>query len=145
VVERLGVFDLDPCGGVGQVPLAKQSIVLPKDGLTEKWEGRVWCNPPYGPHVGQWADKMAEHGNGIMLIFSRVETRAWARIWRTADGILFPTGRIKFNRPAVGTSGEPASTGTAPSALVAYGEKNVEALRQSGINGTLVTQFEAIE
>lgn len=100
IVQALGAFDLDPCAGVGQKPLAKTAFTLPEtDGLAAKWHGRVFCNPPYGPNVGAWAKKLADHGNGILLIFARVETRAWRIIWSTADGILFPFRRITFLRP----------------------------------------------
>jgi hypothetical protein len=134
IVESLGAFDLDPCAGVGQRPLAKNVITLPDDGLLSDWRGRVWLNPPYGPHVGKWAEKMAEHHNGILLIFARVETRAWRTIWTTADAILFPFRRITFEKP----DGSSAKSGTAPSAFCAYGLDNVEALRNCGTEGALV-------
>jgi len=28
---------------------------------------RVWVNPPYGPHMVKWMQKMAQHRNGIAL------------------------------------------------------------------------------
>jgi DNA N-6-adenine-methyltransferase (Dam) len=141
IVAKLGRFDLDPCAGVGQEPLADRVYVPShndQDGLALPWEGRVFCNPPYGPNVGDWAEKMAEHGNGILLIFARVETKAWRKIWATADGILFPFRRITFLRPG----GDKAKSGTAPSAFCAYGWMNVEALRLCGIEGALVTGVE---
>lgn len=134
LVDALGRFDLDPCAGVGQKPLAKNVYTLPQDGLLNPWNGRVYCNPPYGPHVGKWAEKMAEHCNGILLIFARVETRAWRTIWTSADAILFPFRRITFQKP----DGSQAKSGTAPSAFCAYGLDNIEALRHSGIEGALV-------
>ena len=134
IVKALGEFDLDPCAGVGQTPLAKRVYTLPQDGLCLPWEGRVFCNPPYGQNVGEWAKRMADHCNGILLIFARVETKAWGWIWANADAILFPTRRITFHRP----DGSTANSGTAPSALCAYGLSNVEALRHSGIGGALV-------
>jgi hypothetical protein len=78
---------------------------------------------------------MAEHGNGILLIFGRTETQAWQEhIWPFADAILFPQGRVRFWLP----SGERADGGTAPSSLVAYSQRNVDALVNSGIAGALV-------
>lgn len=141
LVEACGTFDLDPCAGVGQRPLAKKIYALPQDGLLLPWHGRVWCNPPYGPHVGKWAEKMSEHHNGILLIFARVETRAWRIIWTTADAILFPFRRITFQKP----DGSAAKSGTAPSAFCAYGVANVEALRLSGIEGALVEYVSVTE
>jgi hypothetical protein len=81
LLERLGTFDLDPCG-CARMPwlTATTTYFLPEhDGLTEPWHGRVWCNPPYGPNVGEWAKRMAEHQNGIMLIFARTETSTWQK------------------------------------------------------------------
>jgi hypothetical protein len=142
LVQALGEFDLDPCAGVGQIPLAKRVYTLPQDGLIEPWKGRVWCNPPYGPNVGQWAERMAQHGNGIMLIFARTETRAWRGIWEKAHGILLPARRITFLRP----DGTKAKSGTAPSAFIAYGENNLDALREAQhlgtIKGILLTEWE---
>ena len=25
-----------------------------QDGLSQPWEGVVWCNPPYGRQIGEW-------------------------------------------------------------------------------------------
>jgi DNA N-6-adenine-methyltransferase Dam len=138
LVQALGEFDLDPCAGVGQTPLARGIICPPDDGLASVWSGRIWCNPPYGPYVALWAKKMSEHMNGILLIFARTETRAWQQIWNTATGILLPSRRITFHRP----DGTKAKSGTAPSAFVAYGNNNVEALFKSGIKGTILTEWE---
>ena len=142
LVHMLGEFDLDPCACPRQPwQLAKKSYALPEaDGLVRPWEGRVFCNPPYGPHVGDWVKRMAAHGNGILLIFSRTETEAWKWVWRTGDAFLFPTGRVSFFRP----TGKRASSGTAPSALIAYGENNVKALRECGIAGAFFPKVEIV-
>jgi hypothetical protein len=98
LVQRLGHFDLDPCGCPGQPFLHADRTYFPpnEDGLTLPWGGRIFCNPPYGPHVARWVDRMADHRNGILLIFSRVETIAWESVWKTGDAFLFPAGRIYF-------------------------------------------------
>jgi hypothetical protein len=47
----------------------------------------VWLNPPYGTSTARWLARMAEHGNGIVLIYARVETRMFFDyIWDRADG-----------------------------------------------------------
>lgn len=86
--------------------------------------------------AGAFLGRMCEHGNGIVLIFARVETANWFNfIWGKADAILFVRGRIRFCH----ATGKPADGGGgAPSALIAYGTENVEALRKSGIEGHLV-------
>lgn len=143
LLERLAPFDLDPCGCVGMPwRIATTTYFLPeKDGLVEPWSGRVFCNPPYGPNVGEWARRMAEHGNGIMLIFLRTDTATWQRdILPFADATLLLDGRVHFYRP----SGERGKSGTAPSALLAYGQSNVEVLRKAGIAGALYPKAEML-
>jgi len=136
ILEHLGDFDLDPCAAPLPRPwnIAEKHYTLSEgqDGLLLPWSGRVFCNPPYGPHVGLWMRKMISHGNGIALIFARVETNVWQRIiWPGAKGILFPDRRIAFCRP----DGTPGSTAGAPSALVAFSEADAEILRRGSIGG----------
>jgi hypothetical protein len=91
-------FDLDPCISITQPwPTAKNGYNETQNGLLQDWYGMVYCNPPYGANVGTWAKLMAKHGNGIMLIFARIETSTWFdEIFTTASGFLFPKGRIAF-------------------------------------------------
>ena len=143
LLQRLGTFDLDPCGCPGMPwPTALTTYFLPEhDGLIEPWHGRVFCNPPYGPNVGDWARRMAEHQNGIMLIFARTETTTWQQdIFSFADATLFLAGRVRFYLP----TGERGKSGTAPSVLLAYGQSNVDALRNAGIAGALCAKAEML-
>jgi len=69
VLKALGRFDLDPCAPVHPLwPTAEVMYDRDMDGLSLKWEGRVWLNPPYSrPLIEQFVRKLAEHGNGIVL------------------------------------------------------------------------------
>lgn len=137
VFDALGEFDLDPCESNNQPwTSAKRGYRLCRgeDGLALPWEGSAWCNPPYGNHVGVWIEKAAWHGNTIMLIFARVETRAWWKIWTSAHGILFPNRRISFFQP----DGKPAKSGTAPSAFIAFGSEAAERLQRAKIEGAYI-------
>lgn len=92
-------FDLDPCSSLDQPwPTAKSKYTIEQNGLLSKWHGKVYCNSPYGSNVGAWSRKMAEHNNGIMLIFARIETQIWfdGGIFDTASGFAVPKGRIAF-------------------------------------------------
>jgi hypothetical protein len=143
LLQRLGTFDLDPCGCVTMPWVtARTTYCLPEhDGLTEPWFGRVWCNPPYGPNVSDWARRMAAHGNGIMLVFLRTDTRTWQKdILPFANGCLLLDGRVHFYRP----DGQRGKSGPAPSALLAYGQNNVGALRNAGIAGALYPRAEML-
>lgn len=137
IVEALGMFDLDPCASVGQPwATARRHIAPPGNGLAEPWEGRVWLNPPYGKHTAEWLARLADHGDGIALVFARTETAMFREfVWPKADALLFLAHRPHFHRPdgmrAKGNSG-------GPMVLIAYGIHNVVALRCSGIGGALV-------
>lgn len=136
IIEALGPFDLDPCTPV-KMPwkTAARRYTPEDDGLAKPWKGRVWCNPPYGRACAAWLKKMAEHDNGICLIFARTETEMWHRwIWPYAEAILFLRGRIDFYMP----DGSKRGNAGGPSCLVAYGEKNLHPLWDSGIPGTSI-------
>lgn len=140
VFDKLGEFDLDPCESNNQPwTSAKRGYRLCRgeDGLALEWDAEsVYCNPPYGPHVTHWIDKAIWHGNTTMLIFARVETKAWWKIWTGAHGILFPNKRISFFQP----DGKPAKSGTAPSAFVAFGTEAAERLKWAKIPGAYIYQ-----
>lgn len=140
ILASLGEFDLDPCAAPEPRPwpTARRHIVRADNGLARGWEGRVWLNPPYGGPsvVGPWLRRMARHGDGIALIFARTETEVFFEtVWRAADAVLFFAGRLFFYRP----NGIRAKANAgAPSCLVAYGERNVEAIRRCGLPGQFV-------
>lgn len=133
LVKKLGEFDLDPCSPVN-APFhhAKNNFTIEENGLNKEWFGRVYCNPPYGKNMDLWMNKLADHGNGIALIFARTETRCFfENVWDKADALLFVKGRIRFYH----VSGIQGGTPGAPSVFVAYGKNNALALKNSGING----------
>lgn len=136
ILDALGPFDLDPCAAHNW-QTAKRHIILPDDGLSADWSGRVWLNPPYGSEAWEWLAKLAGHGDGIALVFARTETEGFVReVWRKADAVLFLHGRLHFHD--VNGVRAKANAG-APSCLVAYGRNNVRALADCGLPGTLTT------
>lgn len=146
IIKALGPFDLDPCAPVERPwPTAEKHYTILDNGLNQPWEGFVWMNPPYGREVDKWMARLADHGQGIALIFARTETKAWQRhVWARASAILFLDGRLTFHH----RDGRQANhSAGAPSALVAYGEcarAGLEAAHLGGrINGALVTQWQA--
>ena len=68
------------------------------DGLAQPWTGRVWLNPPYGPAGVAFIDRMIRHGNGLLLLPARTETRAFQRAARAADTLCFLRDRLHFIR-----------------------------------------------
>jgi hypothetical protein len=135
IVRALGEFDLDPCAAPSPRPwdTAVRHIELPECGLAADWHGRVWLNPPYGQHTSAWLKKMADHGDGIALVFARTETRMFVdHVWGKADGLLFLANRPHFHYPD-GTRAKGNSGG--PLVLIAYGQDNASMLRTCGLPG----------
>jgi hypothetical protein len=136
ILQALGDFDLDPCASLDRPwDTAKNHYTVDDDGLIQPWFGRVWCNPPYGPKMGPFLEKLAVHENGIALIFARTETRAFFDyVWDKADALLFLKGRLRFHKP----DGSLGGTAGSPSVLIAYGQDNVKTLEECGLEGKLV-------
>lgn len=138
IIRALGDFDLDPCAPNPQIrpwDMAKVHFYKEIDGLNQEWFGRVWCNPPYGKQTFEWLKKLGAHGNGIALIFARTETKGFhSEIWDKADALFFFKGRLSFHE----ITGKKGGTANAPSCLVAFGKDNVEAIKNSNLQGKLV-------
>lgn len=133
----LGPFDTDPCCPPDMPwPTAATMLTEREDGLAQPWRGRVWLNPPFGKAWPLWVDKLGDHGDGIALIPARTETEAFYRtVWGRADAICFVRGRPHFHRPD-GTRA-PFNSG-APIALVAFGNRNVQALTRAGLGRVVI-------
>lgn len=160
IVKSLGPFDLDPCAPVNRPwDTAKNHYTIHENGLMQPWAGRVWLNPPYGDQAKHWLKRLVNHGNGIALIFARTETEMFFEyVWNKASSLLFLEGRLHFHvaedtyfkrkaksgvysEPILIKRGEacPANAG-APSVLIAYGNHNVDALANSGIDGAHIVR-----
>ena len=122
LVRALGAFDLDPCSPrVRPWDTAANHYSIEDDGLRQDWQGRVWLNPPYSD-MRRWLGRLADHGEGTALIFARTETALWFDlVWDRAAAVLFLRGRLSFYYP----NGKRAKANSgAPSALIAYGERD---------------------
>ena len=136
IIKALGEFDLDPCCPI-KMPwnTAKKHYTIIDDGLKMPWEGRVWCNPPYGDEAPKWIEKCASHGNAMVLTFARTETKMFFNhIWNKADAVLFIKGRLNFYT----VNGIKASSAGAPSVLIAYGKENAKTLQNCNVKGKFV-------
>ena len=71
-----------------------------QDGLSQKWEGCVWCNPPYGREIFRWVKKAyEEHENGatvVLLLPARTDTKWFHEYVYGKAEIRFLRGRVKF-------------------------------------------------
>ena len=136
LLRALGPFDLDPCSpGENRAPwrTASRMIALPQNGLAAPWTGRVWLNPPYGKKAPAWLAKLSQHGDGVALVFARTDT-AWFHetVFPYADALFFLRGRLRFHH-VDGSAAD--NTAGAPSFLVAFGERNVQALKELSKKG----------
>lgn len=141
ILRALGPFDLDPCAPVTRPwDMALEHYTADDLGLAKPWFGRVWLNPPYGSQTGIWLQKLADHGNGIALIFARTETEMFfSQVWRRARALLFIEGRLYFHH--VDGRRADANSG-APSVLIAYGNENAEILRTAQIKGAYIENWQ---
>jgi hypothetical protein len=136
ILGALDGFDLDPCASQYQPwKTAEKQYTIEDDGLKKEWQGRVWCNPPYGHMAARWLERCADHGNALAFVFARTETVMFQDfVFAKAAALLFLRGRVAFRLPGGGKSG-PAG---APSVLIAYDQANADVLRRSSINGAYV-------
>jgi hypothetical protein len=104
--------------------------------LLAPWNGFTWLNPPYGKFTARWLERMAQHNNGIALIFARTETDMFFRyVWDNASCLLFMRGRINF----YDVDGKRANVNSgAPSVLIGYGIEAFVRLEDCKINGKFV-------
>ena len=136
IIQSLGEFDLDPATSLEAYKLnksARKIYTTKENGLRQEWEGRVWLNPPYSnPLIQQFLMKMAEHNNGIALVFAKIEAK-WFHdiVLQYATAIKFLYNRIRFYKPD-GTQGMQPRNG---SMLIAYSTSNAEILKNNTLKG----------
>ena len=138
ITDPLGPFDLDPAAPSGDHRrIATREFTKEDDGLSQPWNGRVWLNPPFSqPLLRQFVHRMAQHGNGVMLIPCRGFDTAWFQedVFGKASAILFLKGRVPFTGPGGKKGGHPP-IGTL---LVAYGEGNANVLLMADLDGAFM-------
>lgn len=136
IIKALGPFELDPASPIKR-PWATAACHYNAldDGLKRPWMGRVWLNPPYNNFTPKWVKRLAEHGNGIALIYARVETGTFFPwVWYYATGIFFFDYRITFLH---GDGSKPKNHTGAPSCLVIYGQENYRYVEQAHLSDSL--------
>lgn len=144
ILDALGEFNLDPCAPIIRPwDTAWNHYTIQDDGLSKDWFGRVFCNPPYGSETGKWLSKLADHGQGIALIFARTETKMFFdQVWNKAHAVLFIEGRLYFHH----VSGEVAKANAgAPSVLIAYGESQSKFLENCSIPGKYIKLIDTLK
>jgi phage N-6-adenine-methyltransferase len=94
-------FTLDPCATSANAK-CKVYFTRKEDGLVQPWgHHRVFCNPPYGRTMRDWARKCFQASREgafvVLLAHARTDTR-WFHDWvyGRAKEIRFVRGRLKF-------------------------------------------------
>lgn len=101
-MDREFHFTLDSCADADNAKCVNY-FTKQEDALKQEWNGRVWCNPPYGRRIGKWIKKAIDEIRSnaeliVMLIPARTDTR-WFHdyIYKNPNvEIRFIKGRIKF-------------------------------------------------
>jgi hypothetical protein len=102
-----GEFDLDPASHpeANRHVRALRIYTIADNGLTQPWEGRVWCNPPFA-QWDAWSEKIrAELARGrvsdlfLLMPTRSLSTRPNAALLDMTDGLCITRGRIPFLGP----------------------------------------------
>ncbi len=112
----MGQIDLDPASSkaANKTVKAKKFYTVEQDGLTKKWAGTVWMNPPYAhPLIAKFTSKLAESlrsgdvTHAIAMVSNGTETEWWQDLARVSTSLCFPKTRVKFLGPAGKAIGSP--------------------------------------
>jgi hypothetical protein len=101
----MGSITLDPasCDKANEVVQADEYYDEDQDGLSRKWTGTVFLNPPYSRgEIEKWVAKLlGQEGvtRAIVLTNNSTETGWWQALARRARAIAFPDSRVKFWYP----------------------------------------------
>lgn len=104
------------------------------DGLTRRWAGRVWMNPPFGARNGivPWLKRFMEHGDGVAFVPDRTSAPWWQHFAPQACALLFVSPKVKMLSPH---GLEPSSSPAQGTTLLARGAESVAALRRAETAG----------
>ena len=129
--EAMGGIDMDPasCDIAQAIVKAKKHYTIKDDGLSKKWRGRVFLNPPYSKELcGKFVEKLTGHvedshvTQACVLVNNATET-AWGQdLLAKCSAVCFIAGRIKF----LGKTGEPANSPLQGQMVVYFGDQAQE-------------------
>ena len=95
-------FDLDVCASP-ENKKCKRFFTEYDEAMFQQWNGKIWCNPPYGREIGKWIEKglfSVEQGIAkvaVYLLPARTNTKWFHElVLPSASEIRFIKGRLKF-------------------------------------------------
>lgn len=133
-------FDADVASpGKEKTPWVPAVNFVERESLSEKWEGFVWMNPPFGGRNGlvPWLNKFIAHGNGICLVPDRTSAPWWQAWAPKMDLILFVSPKIKF----IDVKGSPGPSPAQGTCLGGLGHRAHEPLYRAQSEGLGVLLF----
>lgn len=102
-INREFGFSLDVCA-LPENAKTTRYYTPEQDGLTQPWEGVVWCNPPYGRQIGKWVERAALAAKSgavvVMLLPARTDTKWFHEYIYGKAEIRFVRGRLRFGGAA---------------------------------------------
>ena len=87
-INREFGFSLDVCA-LPENAKTTRYYTPEQDGLTQPWEGVVWCNPPYGRQIGKWVERAALAAKAGAVVVMLLPAR-------TANPATFPSMVVVF-------------------------------------------------
>jgi len=91
-------FDLDACASPRNAKCARY-FTREQDALQQRWQGKVWMNPPYGREIAAFMRKAYEESllgaTVVCLVPSRTDTQWWHR-YAMRGQIIYLRGRLRF-------------------------------------------------
>lgn len=89
-------FNLDVCATAENAKCDKY-YTKEQDGLSQEWDGIIWCNPPYGRSIGMWVKKAYESkATVVLLVPARTDTKWFHDYVLGKAEVRFVKGRLKF-------------------------------------------------
>jgi phage N-6-adenine-methyltransferase len=109
-------FTLDVCASAANAK-CRRYFTVADNGLTQKWSGRVWMNPPYGRALAAWMKKAVAAADAgatvVCLVPSRTDNAWWHdQVMARASEVRLVRGRLKF--------GDGRNSAPFPSAVVIF-------------------------
>jgi phage N-6-adenine-methyltransferase len=98
-INEMFHFTTDVCAAKNNAK-CKNYFTQKDDGLTKKWKGCCWCNPPYGAgEIDRWMKKAHESSlegaTVVCLVPSSTSTRWW-HDYAMKGEISFIKGKVRF-------------------------------------------------
>jgi ParB family chromosome partitioning protein len=124
--EVMGSIDVDPasCATANEWIRATTYFDAQTDGLVQRWNGKVWLNPPYAqPLLTDFVDallakvKAQEVSQACVLVNNATETRWFQALGAASVAVCFMEGRVRY----IDASGSPALTPLQGQAVAYFG------------------------